>query len=493
MKYVMNSEGKPHRKFFEDICAIPHGSYNEKGISDYLVQFAEERGLSCYRDQLWNVLIKKEGSPGYEKHPPVMLQAHTDMVCVKKPESDFNFETDPLQLFVEDGWLQAKDTTLGADCGHGVAYMLAILDDPELAHPPLEAFFSVQEEVGIGGPKFFDYSKVQAKKLINFDIFDEGLSWISTTSVKGGDFLRKVALEPSLRPMYQLHVGGGTGGHAALDIGNDQANAIRIAARFLRKVMKEIHINLASIDGGTARNNIPGECRIVFSCNSFFVQRLKEITQELEQEIKREYAGTDPNLYLKFGDGPYLEKVLTDASTRSVVSFLLQLPTGVHMRRFMSNGLALIVPKGQPGDGLVTTSRNLGVSKLTGDLLTVGYMFRSMMDSQITEMMDQTMLLAEAFGASWDQVFDYRGHTYRESDPLHTLWNRVYKEATGQEVRGVAAHVGTDVGTIVQHIPGMDVMTIGPNTLDIHKPGERMEVASFDRTYDYVKTILSRL
>ena len=163
------------------------------------------------------------------------------------------------------------------------------------------------------------------------------------------------------------------------------------------------------------------------------------------------------------------------------------------MRRFMSNGLALIVPKGQPGDGLVTTSRNLGVSKLTGDLLTVGYMFRSMMDSQITEMMDQTMLLAEAFGASWDQVFDYRGHTYRESDPLHTLWNQVYKEATGQEVRGVAAHVGTDVGTIVQHIPGMDVMTIGPNTLDIHKPGERMEVASFDRTYDYVKTILSRL
>ena len=197
MKYVMNHEGKPHRKFFEDICAIPHGSYNEKGISDYLVQFAEERGLSCYRDELWNVLIKKPGSAGYEDHPPVMLQAHTDMVCVKRPESDFNFETDPLQLFVEDGWLQAKDTTLGADCGHGVAYMLAILDDKELAHPPLEAFFSVQEEVGIGGPKFFDYSKVQAKKLINFDIFDEGLSWISTTSVKGGDFLRKVAQKPS--------------------------------------------------------------------------------------------------------------------------------------------------------------------------------------------------------------------------------------------------------------------------------------------------------
>lgn len=493
MNYVMNVDGKPHRRFFEEICAIPHGSYNEKGISDYLVRFAENRGLWFYRDELWNVLIKKDASPGYENHDPVMLQAHTDMVCVKSPGSDFNFETDPLQLFEQDGWIQAKDTTLGADCGHGVAYMLAILDDKDLQHPALETFFSVQEEVGIGGPKFFDYTQVQAKKLINFDIFDEGLSWISTTSVKGGDFIKEVRLEPTANPVFELHIGGGTGGHAALDIGKDQANAIHIGARFLYTVMKELPVQLAGFTGGTARNNIPGECQICFVCDPVHRQRLQEIVLSLENKVRKEYAGTDPSLVLTLTESGTAEKVLDNNSTRSVVEFLLQLPTGVHMRRFLSNGLRLIVKKGQPGDGLVITSRNLGVAALTGDKLIVGYMFRSMLASQIEEIMDQTMLLAQNYGAGWDQIFDYSGHTYSEDAPLHTLWNQVYKEATGEEVRGVAAHVGTDVGTIVQHIPGMDVMTIGPNTLDIHKPGERMEIASFDRTYEYTKKILARL
>jgi dipeptidase D len=488
----MDHRGKPPRKFFEDICAIPHETFNEKAISEYLLQFAESRKLWCYRDDLWNVVIKKDASPGFEDHPAIMLQAHTDMVCVKTPESDFDFKTDPLKLYVEDGWLKAKDTTLGADCGHGVAYMLAVLDDNSLKHPPLECFFSVQEEVGIGGPKHIDYALFKAKKLINFDIFDEGLSWISTTAVNGGNFIRKIRLQPNQKPAFKVSVGGGVGGHGALDIGRDQLNAIKVCAGYLYTLMKEMHIELVSIDGGTARNNIPGTCDAVFTCDGFCADRVRRLAETLSERVKKDYAGTDPGAFVSVAPAETGGKSMEDLSTKSVVELLLLLPSGVRMRRFMSNGLGLIVKK-QEGDGLVVTSRNLGVVSLKDDVLTIGYMFRSAINSQIEELMNESLLIADRYGAVWDMAYEYAGHTYSEDAPLHRLWNEVYREATGNDVKGVAAHVGTDVGTIAQNIPGLDVMTMGPNTIGIHKPGEMMEIASFDRTYEYLKTILSRL
>jgi aminoacyl-histidine dipeptidase len=493
MQYVMEYKGYPHRRFFEDICAIPHESFNEEAISEYLVQFAKDRNLWWYRDELWNVVIKKEASPGYEDHPPVMLQAHTDMVCVKLPHSDFNFRTDSLKLFIEDGWIKAKDTTLGADCGHGVAYMLAALDDNELQHPPLECFFSVQEEVGIGGPKFIDYSIFKAKKLINFDIFDEGLSWISTTSVKGGDFIKRVQFESDQKPAFKVSVSGGVGGHAALDIGRDQVNAIKICTRYLYTLMKDIHINLVSIDGGTARNNIAGACEAVFTCATCNSNLANHLSEALTEKIRKEYAGTDPGVSISISPTESTGKSMDRLSTENVIELLLLLPTGAYMRRFMSNGLGLIVKNGQEGDGLVITSRNLGVVSIKDDTVTIGYMFRSALASQIEEISDQAFLIANRYGAAWNTIYDYAGHTYSEDAPMHQLWKEVYKEATGNDVKAVAAHVGTDVGTIVQHIKDMDVITLGPNTIGIHKPGEKMEIASFDRTYGYFKTILAKL
>jgi len=493
MQYVMDHKVKPHRKFFEDICAIPHESFNEKAISEYIVQFAKDQDLWFYRDDLWNVIIKKDASSGYEDHPPVMLQAHTDMVCVKSPGSDFDFETDSLKLYVEDGWIKAKDTTLGADCGHGVAYMLAILEDKSLKHPPLECFFSVQEEVGIGGPKYVDYSLFKSKKLINFDIFDEGLSWISTTSVKGGDFIKKVQLQSNQKPTFKVLVGGGAGGHGALDIGRDQVNAIKICAKYLYTLMNDIHINLVSIDGGTARNNIAGACEAVFTCDSLYADKVIDLAEVLNEKTKKEYAGTDPEVFISATPVETAGKSMDNLSTKSVIELLFLLPVGAHMRRFMSSGLGLIVKSDHDGDGLVITSRNLGVVSFKDDVLTVGYMFRSALDSQIEEVSAQTFLIADRYGAVWGTIYDYAGHTYSEDSPMHQLWNEVYKESSGNDVKGIAAHVGTDVGTIVQNINDMDVITMGPNTIGIHKPGEMMEIASFDRTYEYLKTILSRL
>lgn len=480
MKYVLNHEGKPYYKYFEDISAVPRVSFNEKGISDYLVQFAKDHGLWWHRDDLWNVIIKKPASPGYEDHPTVMVQGHTDIVGVKAPNSNFNFDTDPLELYVEDGWLKAKDTTLGADCGHGVAYMLALLDDNSLQHPPLEFFFSVQEEAGIGGPRNVDYSLFSAKKLINTDMMFEGGTYTSTANVVGGDFIKKVMIKENINPTFEIKVSGLYGGHAAMHIYRDQACSIKVAARVLYRMMKEMRINLVSINGGTIRNNIAAECVAVFTCEEKYSERMKEITAIVMAEAKKEHEVSDPGLFIALNQTDTAPKAMDDISSRDVIELLNVLPSGVYMRS-------------PETDKLVTASRNMGNVNLTGDTLTIGYMFRSAIKSQIVDLMEQTVTVADKFGAVYMEKYRYSGYTTDGNTPLCNLWKDVYKEATGKELTLMAIHGGTDAGTIIEGMNGMDVIAIGPNTTNVHRPGEALELASFDRTYGYLKTILYRL
>ena len=480
MRYVLNHEGKPYYKYFEDICAIPRVSFNEKGISDYLVQFAKDRGLWWYRDDLWNVIVKKPASLGYEDHPPVMIQGHTDLVGEKAPGSNFNFDTDPLELYVEDNWLKAKDTTLGADCGHGIAYMLALLEDNCLKHPPLEFFFSVQEEAGIGGPRHVDYSLFSAKKLINTDMMFEGGTYTSTANVVGGDFIKKVMIEENTKPTFKVKVAGLYGGHAAMNIYRDQACAIKVAARVLLRIMKEMKINLAAIKGGTIRNNIAEECVAVFACEEKDSDRLKEIAAVVMTEAKTEHTVSDPGLFITLEPTDISSKAMDDNSSKSVIELLNVLPSGVYMRS-------------PETDKLVVGSRNMGNVSLTEDTLIIGYMFRSAIKSQIADLMDQTMIAADKFAAIYVEEYRYSGYTTDGNTPLCNLWKDVYREATGKELTLMAIHGGTDAGTIIEGMNGMDTIAIGPNTTNVHRPGEALELASFDRTYGYLKTILSRL
>ncbi len=480
MKYILNHEGKPYYKFFEDICSIPHTSYNERELSDYIVEFAKTRNLWWYQDDIWNVVIKKPASAGYEGHPPVMIQGHIDMVGEKTPDSDFNFNTDSLELYVEDGWLKAKNTTLGADCGHGIAYMLAILDDKNLQHPPLECFFSVQEEVGIGGPQYIDYSLFTAKRLISTDQMFEGATVISTTSVVGGEFIKPVSLTKNTKSTYLLKVEGLQGGHAATNIHKEQANAIKIVARVLYNLTKKVKLQLASIDGGTIRNNIPEVCSATFTCDSTCYDLVKDIVNAAMEEEKREHQISDPDLNMILSPAETVEETLDDLSTNNVVELLHVIPTGVYMRSLEE-------------ENLVLTSRNIGNITIKDGILKFGYLFRSAIDSQIFDLMNQAMITADRFGAVFRKEYYYAGYTVSKDTPLNILWQEVYKEASGKDLRFISMHVGTDAGTIINRRGGMDVISIGPNTVNFHKPGEALELASFDRTYGYLKTILSRL
>jgi dipeptidase D len=332
MKYILDHERKPNFKFFEEISAIPRNSFQEQKISDYLVKFAEDRNLWCYRDGIWNVIIKKPASKGYEDHSPVILQGHTDMVCEKVPGSAHDFDTDPLELYVEDGWLKAKGTTLGADCGDGVASMLAVLDDTTLEHPPIEAFFSVQEESGIGGPRLVDYSKFTAKRIIATDIIWEGTTYESVSGAIGGDFIKKINRKNTEQPVFELTVSNCTGGHSALNAAKCPANAIKAVARILFRIKKAVAINLIDLEGGTIRNNIASDCRAVFAYKEENKQEIKNLIQEVTLELEREYSFTDPEMKISLAELSDHSEALDEESSDCVIDLIHVLPSGAYIR-----------------------------------------------------------------------------------------------------------------------------------------------------------------
>lgn len=480
MKYVLEHKGKPYNKFFEEISCIPRVTYNEKAISDYLVKFAQDRGLWWYRDEIWNVIIKKPASLGYEKHPAVMIQGHTDMVGEKTPDSDFNFDTDPLDLYVENGFLKARNTTLGADCGHGVAYMLSILDDDTLKHPPLEAFFSVQEESGIGGPRFVDYSKFTAKILISTDMMSEGTTYVSTANVVGGYFTKNINLIQNHANTYELKVAGLYGGHAAMNAYRDQANAIKIAARILFNVLKIYNVNIADIKGGTIKNNIPEECFVAFSCDCPNLHGIKEIITATVNGVRDEYAETDPQLYVEFRNCQKVDSVADDFSSKSIIELIQLLSTGSFSRSLSIKDF-------------VIGSRNLGTAELDGSILKLGYIFRSAKETQIEDFINRELLVANFLDAKFEEEYRYYGYNTDINTPLIRLFAQVYKEESGKELEYMYIHGGTDAGTIIKGMGGMDTIGIGPNTYNYHRPGESLDLESFDRTYSYLTKILERL
>lgn len=483
MKYILDNNGKPYRKYFEEICAIPHISYQEKALSDYIVEFAKSRGLWYYQDEIWNVIVKKPAYRGYESHLPVMIQGHIDMVGEKTPDSNFNFETDSLELYVENGFLKAKDTTLGADCGHGIAYMLAILDDTTLKHPAIEAVFTVQEEVGIGGSKSLDYSKLAAKRLIFTDSMKEGSPEISTTTVIGGMLKRKISFTNNDKPVFMISVEGLYGGHAAVNIIRDQANAIKVGARVVSEILKELNteVKIVDIKGGTIKNNIPEICYIAFACEEKF-DGIKKIVDRIANEIHEEHKVTDPNLNITLTEESLVDKAIDGPNSKDILEWLRLIPVGVQMRSLEVEGFPL-------------TSRNLGTAECVGNQLILGYMFRSCIESHIQMLQDEMAIISEKFNAEFKEEYRYSGYTADEKGPLISLYGEVYKELTGgKEISPIHVHAGTDVGTIIERMGSdMDVVGIGPNTYNFHRPGESLDLDSFDRAYTYITKVLERL
>ena len=458
--------------YFEEITKIPHGSGNEKQLSDYLCRFARERGLKLEQDKYYNVVIYKPASKGYEGHKPVALQSHIDMV--EESDNDHDFSKG-LEIYTEDGFIKAKDTTLGADDGIGVAMTLAVLDDNTLEHPPIEAIFTTQEETTMEGAFNLKPEYIKARRLINLDGETEGLS--TTTSSGGIDvfFTKELKKEANIQKSYKLYITNLSGGHSGAEIHKEKGNAIKILSRILKQLDD---INLCSINGGNKINAIPRDASAVFACDKS-LQELNHLIFETVVDINNELTHNDNPLEY-FLKEEINEFCYSKEDTKSIINLLYLMPTGLRH-------------KAEHLDNLTTASENIGTVNINNDIFNLGISIRGALESYVQDMKSELFTLADVLNFEVNADNWYPAWDYMDDSKLRDLMCKAYKEASGEEMKLEGVHAGLECGIFKNKFPDMDIVAIGPTIYDCHSPNERIEIASVDRTYKFLKILLSKL
>ncbi len=474
-------QNKSYLRFFEEICAIPHGSGNEKQLSDFLMEFARSRGLWAWQDEWWNVIIKKPAAPGCEKAAPVLLQGHMDMVCEKRTDSTHDFLCDGLNLAVEDGWVHAQGTTLGADDGYAVATMLALLEDETLKAPALECVFTTQEETTMAGAAGLDYSLLTARRMIGLDEAGETQTCVSTAGSMSVKAVLPLTWEEDDRAHVRFTVRGLCGGHSGLMIDKGRGNAVCLAARLFTRILgQDSRVRLTGITGGAAENAIPHECTVGFTCDETFVPHAEQILRELARNIAWELRQTDPGFCLDVAQVQGRGKSLTETATRAVADMLRLFPNGVAAMSFA-------VP------GLVQTSVNLGKVDLDEEGLILYCLLRSVTDSQMDELFERIAGLFRMCGAKHTVGKRFPGREMLLVSPLREALRVLMREQWGEELVELAAHGGGEGGYFSSRLPGLDIITLGPLMEGVHSPEEKMSLASFDKVYHLLRLLLERL
>ena len=465
-------------RYFEEICAIPHGSRNTKAISDYLVAFAKEHNLKYIQDESNNVILFGPGTCGMEDHAPVILQGHMDMVCEKDASCPLDMAVDGLDLMHDDRYVYAKGTTLGGDDGIAVAYALAILEDNTIAHPPLEVIITVDEEIGMLGATAIDLSMLQGRTLVNLDSEEEGIFTVScaggATSVISLPVERKAVYGPCVR----LTVDGLQGGHSGAEIHKNRANANKVMGEYLSRIQKLMPLCLTSFSGGSKDNAIPRSCQATVVAMGIGIERINDVAAQLQAEIREKFD--EPEASIQAFDVDALGgNSLTTAATSDVISLLCACPNGVQSYS-------------QDMPGLVQTSLNLGIAKL-GDQFTATFSVRSSVNQEKEELIRKLRELTDFYNGSYSQSGTYPAWEFRKDSPLRDTMVRIYQEMFGKEPQVLAIHAGLECGLLGDKLPGLDCVSIGPQMHDIHTSREKLEIASTERTWNFLLEVLKTL
>ena len=479
MEFDMN---KPYCYYFNEICKIPHGSYNEKAISEYVVAFAKEHNLAYVQDEMNNVIIRKPASVGYESYEPVMLQGHMDMVCEKEPGVEFDFEKDGIQTYVDEkGLLRAKGTTLGADDGMGVAEMLAILADNTLKHPALDCVFTVQEEVGLFGALGLDKSLLRAHRMISLDGGGETVTAVS--SAGGVNAITSIPVErkETAKSYYTIRVTGLSGGHSGGLIDKEKGNANKLLARIIKEMMNEgKDLQLVSIDGGSKDNAICRESTAVIASDDAF-ETLQSACQALKEKISVEFEVSDPEFTVEFEKCEKNIPAMDESSTKKVVDYMYLCPNG-----FRHKSMAI--------EGLTLTSLNMGIVKTEEDKVIVNSSIRSALEEAIDDLIDTIKCLAGYMGATTETFARYPGWNYNPDSKMRETYAKVLKELYPEkELECHAGHGGLECAVFTQVEGGMDIITCGPISEGCHTPDEMLDLASWDRTWKILTGIIANV
>lgn len=467
-------------RYFEEICAIPHGSGNTKAISDYCARFAEVRGLEYHQDSLNNIIIIKPATAGYEAAPAVILQGHLDMVCEKTADCLLDMEKDGLTIETDGQWIWANGTTLGGDDGIAVAMALAALDDGNLEHPRLEVVFTVDEEVGMEGAVGLDTSCLQGRIMLNVDSEAEGILTVSCAGGVRASCHVPVERENTAGVCCEIVISGLIGGHSGVEIHKGRANSNMLMGRLLYGLSREMALRVVKLHGGQADNAIAPRTEAVVLVPEEEMTRAEALTASYAKVFRQEFAAADPNLAVAFSAGK-AESVpaLTLSATARVTSALMLLPNGVQT---MSQDIA----------GLVQTSLNLGVLRLDEHEMTATFAVRSSVATEKAMICNRIDCLSSLLGGCVTYAGDYPGWEYLRESKLRELVADVYEKQTGKKPVIEAIHAGLECGVFAGKLPGLDCVSLGPDMESIHTPKERLSVPSTARTWELLCEVLRR-
>lgn len=477
-------EGKEPEKvfrFFEEIAAIPHGSGNVKQISDYLVEFAKNRNLKYRQDEKLNVIIWKDGTPGYEDADTVILQGHMDMVAVKMADCDKDMKKEGLELQTDGDFLCAKGTSLGGDNGIAVAYALAVLDSDTIAHPPVEAVFTVDEEIGLLGAAYIDTSDLKGRKLLNMDSEDEGVFTVSCAGGATVECILSYHRAPTNARIIEIKIDGFTGGHSGVEIDKGRANANCIMGRILLNVFQNVGMRIVSANGGEKDNAIAKISEAAIAVLPETVEKTKEIIEHTFAEVKEEYQSTDPNAKIQINvmeEG--LCEAISDMATLSVVVSLATMPNGI--QRMNPD-----MPQ------MVQTSLNLGILKTDEKTVTLSYAVRSSKETEKNFLIEKLRAMTEIFGGEIKVSGAYPGWEYKADSTLRDTAVKAYESLYGKEPVVEGIHAGLECGMFADKIENLDAISFGPSMKDVHTTDEKLSISSTERTWKLLVKILEML
>ncbi len=486
--------------YFQEICAIPHGSGNTGMIADYCLEFAKLHGLKARKDAADNVVIFKAGSSGYEDCEPVILQGHLDMVCEKEPDCDIDMSVQSIKACTDGKMVWADGTTLGADDGIAVAFILAVLASDTIAHPPIQAVLTSDEEIGMLGARDLDTSELTAKRLINIDSESEGILYVSCAGGVRAECDIPVVYEDAVgwvsggeqddnasdaagngQVCFEVKISGLAGGHSGVEIHKQHTNAIRLLASLLSHASCTADFRLVSLSGGGKENAIPKEAKAVVSVRSCdattFEQSIKESADVWMQEI----SATEPHAKIEVGKADAAaDKVLNFHSTENVIYALGLSPDGVYK---MSQEIK----------GMVQTSLNLGTAYLDTDKLVYKYLIRSNTAAGKKLLLERVNTFVKHLSGNVVTMSDYPAWEYKSDSQLRKICVESFTNVYGHEPEVTSIHAGLECGILAGKMPGVDMISFGPTLESVHTPDECMDVASVERTWEYLMEILKSL
>lgn len=476
----------PERLFrhFERFTQIPRPSGREEAIVDHVLQWAAEHGFETRRDETGNVVVRVPATEGHEKAPVVVIQGHLDMVCERNRDSEVDPETEPLRVVLDGEWVTAEGTTLGADNAVGVCAGMAAAEDPDVVHGPLELLMTVDEEVGMSGAMGLDASMLEGRILLNLDSEEDGKLFVGCAG--GCDTNLELDLErepaPATAQRVDLVLSGVRGGHSGLDIHRNRVNAIHALAQVVDRVLEAGLGRLATFEGGSKRNAIPREAQATLAVEGARIDELRERVETERKLLVARFAGIDDELRISVepatdDDSP---EVWTDASARRAVSLLRALPSGV-------------VAMSQDIEGLVETSTNLGVVRTEGDRLHTLSCSRSSVAPAMDAILDRIDAIARLAGARSERRGAYPGWKPDLDSKALAVVRAAAEDLTGTAPEVCAIHAGLECGLLGEKVPGMDMISFGPEIQGAHSPDERLHVESTQRFWDLFVRVLADL